>query len=72
MSPRCHAEGCADDALPELPFCLRHRRRCPAALQSDLWRYRRPAHSAGANAPAPSAEAIRKAVAAVGRVEETP
>jgi hypothetical protein len=72
MSPRCHAEGCATDSLPELPFCLRHWQRCPSALQSDLWRYWRPAHSAGTSAPAPSADALRKAVAVVARAEEAP
>jgi hypothetical protein len=68
MSHRCHAHDCPADALLELPFCLRHWRRCPAPLQSDLWRYWRPAGTA----TPPSLDTMRKAVEALARVEKLP
>lgn len=42
MAHRCHANGCSqDDAHPELPFCKKHFRLLPEAMQKRLWSGRR-------------------------------
>lgn len=34
---RCHANGCTEEAHPEIPFCKRHFQLLPAEHRSRLW-----------------------------------
>ncbi len=36
----CHANGCDDDAHPEVPFCKRHFRLLPEPHRDKLWKGR--------------------------------
>jgi hypothetical protein len=72
MSPRCHLDGCDGAVLPELPFCPRHWRLCPAPLQHALWRLWYPAHGIAGRLSAACVEAMQQAVAAIRAGEGTP
>lgn len=50
MTHRCHANGCEDEAHPELPLCKRHFNTLPEAHRKRLWA-ERPKGKCGACEP---------------------
>lgn len=67
MSHKCHAVDCDVEVPPRLLMCLRHWRRVPRHLQSEIWRWYVPGQEIRKN---PSREYLRAMVAAINAVAE--